>query len=116
MDTLTIKAKCAQNIQPIDPTGLFLVDDEDCPDISGKGGNKDGQVGKGEGNGNAVHDGGRLPDQAEVHPHQHHPFLPQLHAQLFSSSDTIANSICLSLVWLVSHGLNNTDHQSPTGS
>ena len=66
MDNLRIEAKYEQQIQPIDPTGLFLVDDKDCPDVGGQGGNKDGQVGKGEGNGNAVHDGGRLPDQAEV--------------------------------------------------
>ena len=42
MDNLRIEAKCAQQIQPIDPTGLFLVDDKDCPDVGGQGGNKDG--------------------------------------------------------------------------
>ena len=63
MDTLTIKAKCAQIIQPIDPTGLFLVDDKDCPDVGDDGGNKDGDVCDGEGEGDAVHDGGRLAHQ-----------------------------------------------------
>ena len=42
MDISRIKAKRAQHNQPIDPTGLFLVDDKDCPDVGGQGGNKDG--------------------------------------------------------------------------
>ena len=61
------------NIKPIDPTGLLLVDDEDCPNVEGKGGNKDGKVGNGEGDGDAVHDGGLLAHQAQfqISPQQH---------------------------------------------
>ena len=54
------------NIQPIYPTGLFPVDDEDCPDVGGEGGDQDGKVGDGELKGDAVHDGRLLAHQAEA--------------------------------------------------
>ena len=54
------------SIQPINPAGFLLVDDEDCPNVESKGGNKDGKVGNGEGDGDAVHDGGLPAHEAEV--------------------------------------------------
>ena len=50
-------------LQPIDPAGLLPLDDKDCPDVGDDGGNKDGDVCDGEGEGDAVHDGGRLAHQ-----------------------------------------------------
>ena len=53
-------------IPPIDPTGLLPVDDEDCPDVGGEGGDQDGEVGDGEREGDAVHDDRLLAHQAEA--------------------------------------------------
>ena len=53
-------------LQPIDPAGLLPLDDEDCPDVGGKGADQDGKVGDGEGEGNAVHDCRLLAHQAEA--------------------------------------------------
>ena len=52
--------------QPIDPTGLLPVDDEDGPDVGDEGGDQDGKVGDGERKGDAVHDGRLLAHQAEA--------------------------------------------------
>ena len=54
------------NIPPIDPTGLLPVDDEDCPDVGGEGGDQDGEVGDGEREGDAVHDDRLLAHQPEA--------------------------------------------------
>ena len=54
------------NFQPIDPTGLLPIDDEDCPDVGGEGGDQDGQVGDGEREGDAVHDDRLLAHQPEA--------------------------------------------------
>ena len=42
-------------IQPIDPTSLLAVDDEDCPSVGGQGDDQDGKVGNGERQGKTVH-------------------------------------------------------------
>ena len=67
-----------QNIQPIDSTCLFPVDDTDCPAVGDENGDKYWKVGSCVGSGNAVHDGGLLADQAEVPSHRH-PLPPDLH-------------------------------------
>ena len=67
-----------QNIQPIDSTCFFPVDDKDCPDVGDDGGDQDGNVCDGEGDGDAVYDGGRLADQAEVGAH-HYSLSLKLH-------------------------------------
>ena len=79
----TFKDKIVQNIEPIDPTGLFPVDDEHCPDVGGKCNGKDGKVCNDKGNGNSVHDAGLLRHQAEGHvPYHQLDFFSKLHTQM----------------------------------
>ena len=51
-------------IQPIDPTSLLAVDDEDCPSVGGQGDDQDGKVGNGERQGKTVHNSRLLAHQA----------------------------------------------------
>ena len=70
------------NRKPVNATRFFLLDDLDCPNISGKCGQQDGDVGDGEGNGDAVHDGGRLAHQAQARVPSRQLNLPsKLHTQ-----------------------------------
>ena len=68
------RAHYGANKKPVYPTGFFPLDDMDCPNVSGEGGSQDGDVGKGDGEGDAVDQGGRLGGEAEVQagPQQHH--------------------------------------------
>ena len=68
------------NWKPVNSTRFFPLNDLDCPNISGKGGQQDGDVGNGEGEGGVVDQAGRLGCQAEVQVAPEHHHLPfQMH-------------------------------------